>query len=396
MKDNKTTLVNFENTELAFRDQSNASLRETMMLFKIMNSKKLVKAGEKLINFAFAIHFPVKGILRRTIYKHFVGGMSIDDCSKTIAKLSSRGVYSILDYAQEGEESEEAFDNTCAEVIRTIEFAKNNKNVPYSVFKITGIARLDLLAKVSSKESLTDEEAAEFKRVEERMNKIFGKGYEIDVPVMVDAEWTSIQPILDDMVMKLMTKYNKTKAIVQNTYQLYLVDGLERLKKHHRIALDGGFKFGLKIVRGAYMEQERELAVKNGYPSPIQPDKESTDRDFNAAIRYLIENHKTIDFMVSTHNEDSSMLLANLIDEFELPRNQKEISFSQLYGMSDHITYNLADKGYNVAKYLPYGEVKTMMPYLFRRAEENSSMDGMTSRELSLIQTEIKRRRNSK
>jgi len=396
MKDNKTTLVNFENTELAFRDQSNASLRETMMLFKIMNSKKLVKAGEKLINFAFAIHFPVKGILRRTIYKHFVGGMSIDDCSKTIAKLSSRGVYSILDYAQEGEESEEAFDNTCAEVMRTIEFAKNNKNVPYSVFKITGIARLDLLAKVSSKESLTDEEAAEFKRVEERMNKIFGKGYEIDVPVMVDAEWTSIQPILDDMVMKLMTKYNKTKAIVQNTYQLYLVDGLERLKKHHRIALDGGFKFGLKIVRGAYMEQERELAVKNGYPSPIQPDKESTDRDFNAAIRYLIENHKTIDFMVSTHNEDSSMLLANLIDEFELPRNQKEISFSQLYGMSDHITYNLADKGYNVAKYLPYGEVKTMMPYLFRRAEENSSMDGMTSRELSLIQTEIKRRRNSK
>lgn len=395
MQANKTTLVNFENTELAFRDQSNASLRETKMLFKMMNSKKLVKTGEKLINFAFAVNFPVKGILRRTIYRHFVGGMSINDCSKTIAKLANRGVNSILDYAQEGEESEEAFNKTCAEVIRTIEFAKDNENVPFSVFKITGIARLDLLAKVSSKESLTDEESAEFKRVEERMDMIFGKGYEVDVPVLVDAEWTSIQPVLDDMVMSLMAKYNKTKAIVQNTYQLYLLDGLERLKKHHQMALDGGFRFGLKIVRGAYMEQERELAVKLGYPSPIQPDKESTDRDFNAAIKYLIENHETIDFMVSTHNEESSMLLANLIDEYKLSRNQKGISFSQLYGMSDHITYILADKGYNVAKYLPYGEVKTMMPYLFRRAEENSSMDGMTSRELSLIQTEVKRRKNS-
>lgn len=385
--------IDFENTEIALRDQSNTSLKQAYQLFRVMNSRSLVNIGKNLVNFAFAIHFPVEGIIRNTIYKHFVGGVSIEDCSRTIDRLARCNVDSILDYAQEGEESDDAFDATCREVIRTIDFADKHKNVPFSVFKITGVARFDLLAKVSAGELLDDDEKAEYQRVEDRVDAIFRRGFELDVPVLIDAEETWIQPVLDEMVMRLMGRYNKEKAIVQNTYQMYRHDSIARIKQHHRMALDGGFKFGLKIVRGAYMEKERNRAAELGYPSPIQPDKPATDRDFDAIIRYFMEHLDTIDFMVATHNEESSLLLARLIDEYKLPRNHRGIYFSQLYGMSDHITYNLAELGYNVAKYVPYGAVKTMMPYLFRRAEENSSVKGQTNRELKMIRTEIKRRR---
>ncbi|MEA4917922.1 proline dehydrogenase family protein [Proteiniphilum sp.] len=393
MQSKETLPLNFENTEIAFGDQSNASLKQAYQLFRVMNSRTLVNIGKNLVNFSFAVHFPVEGIIRNTIYKHFVGGISIEDCSKTIDRLARCNVDSILDYAQEGEESDDAFDATCKEVIRTVEFAGNHKNVPFSVFKITGIARFDLLAKVSAEEPLTDEEKNEYRRVEERVDAIFKRGYELDVPILIDAEETWIQPVLDEMVMNFMALYNKEKAIVQNTYQMYRHDSINRIKQHHRMALEGGFKFGLKIVRGAYMEKERNRAAERGYPSPIQPDKPATDRDFDDIIRYFIEHVDSIDFMVATHNEESSLLLARLIDEHNLPRNHRGIYFSQLYGMSDHITYNLANQGYNVAKYVPYGAVKTMMPYLFRRAEENSSVKGQTSRELRMIRTEIKRRK---
>jgi len=395
MQSEKTSPVDFSNTEVAFRDHSNASLRQAYQLFSVMNSKTLVGIGKQLVNLAFAIHFPVEGILRKTIYRHFVGGVSIEDCSKTIARLAERNVLSILDYAQEGEESEAAFNHTCHEIIRTIEFAHNNPAVPFSVFKITGVARFDLLAKVSEGSSLTEAEVAEYKRAEERVAAIFKRGYELDVPVMIDAEETWIQPVVDDLVMRMMAKYNGKKAIVQNTYQMYRHDSIARIKQHHRMALEGGFRFGLKIVRGAYMEKERARAIEKGYPSPIQPDKQATDRDFDEMIRYFMEHLDTIDFMVATHNEASSLLLADLIDAYNVPRNHPGIYFSQLYGMSDHITYNLAEQGYNVAKYVPYGEVRTMMPYLFRRAEENSSVKGQSSRELKMIRTEIRRRHNA-
>ena len=393
MQSEKTHLVDFNNPEIAFRNQSNASLREAYQLFRLMNNRNLVQLGKHLVNVAFALHLPIKTILQNTIYKHFVGGMSIDDCSKTIDRLAERNVKSILDYALEGEESDAIFDATCREVIRTVEFAHGNKSVPFSAFKITGIARFDLLVKVSDKMTLTDEEAAEYRRATERVDAIFKRGYELDVPVLIDAEETWIQPVLDEMVMKLMARYNTKKAIVQNTYQMYRHDSIERIRQHHRMALEGGFRFGLKIVRGAYMEKERERAFLRGYPSPIQPDKPATDRDFNAIIRYFMEHLDTIDFMVATHNEESSLLLAQLIDVYKLPRDYPGIYFSQLYGMSDHITYNLADQGYNVAKYVPYGAVETMMPYLFRRAEENSSVKGQTSRELNMIQQERRRRK---
>ena len=389
-------VVDFNNSEIAFRNKSNAELQQAHLLFKVMNNAGLVKMGKHLVNLAFAIRFPVKRILRKTIYQHFVGGMSIEDCTKTIERLAARNVGTILDFAVEGEERDELFDATCAEVIRTIEVAHDNKNVPFSAFKITGIGRFDLLAKVSEKAPLTEEESAEYKRVYGRVESIFKRGYELGVPVLIDAEHTWIQPVLDDLVLEMMEKYNKEAAIVQNTYQMYRHDSIHRLKEHHGIALEKGVKFGLKIVRGAYMEIERARAAERGYPSPIQPDKPATDHDFNEIIRYFIDHIDTIHFMVATHNEESSQLLAQLIDERGLPHNHPHIYFSQLYGMSDHITFNLADKGYNVVKYVPYGEVKTMMPYLFRRAEENTSVKGQSSRELKLIEKEIGRRKSRK
>ena len=385
-------MQDFHNTEIAFRDQSNYGLRQAYLLFKVMNNRSLVEFSKRLVNFALAIRFPVKDYQEDHL-PSLRGGSSLEDCENTINRIIG-GTCSPSWTTQEGRETDEVFDATCREVIRTVEFAKDHPSVPFSVFKITGIGRLDLLGKVSANEPLTDEEQAEFKRVEERVEAIYKRGYELGVPVMVDAEHSWIQPVLDDMVMKLMARYNKEKAIVQNTYQLYRHDGFERMKKHHQMAVEGRFRFGLKIVRGAYMEMERERAVEMNYPCPIQPDKVSTDRDFDAAIRYLLDHVDTIDFMVATHNEESSLLLANLIDEQGLPRNHPAIFFSQLYGMSDNLTHVLAGQGYNVAKYVPYGKVRTMMPYLFRRAEENSSVEGQTSRELQFIQQEIKRRRS--
>lgn len=395
MQSGKTSMIDFGNPEIVFRDQSNASLREACQLFQVMNNRSLVKMGKLFVNFAFAAHLPVKAIIKRTIYRHFAGGVSIEDCRQTIARLAKRNVMSILDFAQEGEKSEELFDATCHEIIRTVELAHSHRSVPFSVFKITGVARYELLEKVSDKRPLTGMETEELRRAEERVESIFRRGYELDVPVLIDAEETWLQPFIDTMVMQLMAKYNSKRAIVQNTYQMYRHDSIDRIREHHRTALHNGFKYGLKIVRGAYMEKERSRAAALGYPSPIQPDKRATDRDFNAIIHYFMEHHRTIDFMVATHNEESSLLLANLIDAYRLPRNHPGIYFSQLYGMSDHITYNLAEEGYNVAKYMPYGEVNTMMPYLFRRAEENSSVKGQTSRELKLLQQELRRRRSA-
>lgn len=387
--------INFNNSEIAFRNKTSAELKEAHLLFKVMNNSSMVKVGKHMVNFAFAIHFPIDWIIRRTLYQHFVGGTSISDCANTIDRLAQRNVGAILDFAVEGEEKDELFDATCEEVIRTIEFAQNNKDVPFSAFKITGIGRFDLLAKISDKIEISDDEDEEFERIYDRVDAIFKRGYQLGVPVLIDAEHSWIQPVLDEMVLEMMEKYNKEKAIVQNTYQMYRHDAIHRLKEHHQISLDKGFKFGLKIVRGAYMEIERDRAVDKGYQSPIHADKPATDKDFDDVIRYFIDHLDTIDFMVATHNEESSQLLATLMDEHNIPHNHPSIYFSQLYGMSDHITYNLAERGYNVVKYVPYGEVKTMMPYLFRRAEENTSVKGQSSRELSLIESEISRRNNS-
>lgn len=395
MQSSNKPIVDFSNIEIAFQGKSNADLHETYQLFKLMNNATLVKTGKHLLNVAFALHLPIKGIIKRTIYRHFVGGTSIRDCEKTIEKLAKNNVGSILDYALEGEDDEQLFEDTAKEIMRTIQYAHDHHTVPFSAFKITGIARFDLLVKVSDNEKLSKKEEEEYQRVVDRVDAIFKLGNQLSVPVLIDAEETWIQPMLDDLVLHMMRRYNKEKAIVQNTYQMYRHDSIARIKEHHAIAKAEGFRFGLKIVRGAYMEKERARAASMGYPSPIQPDKPATDHDFDAIIAYFVENVDSINFMVATHNEKSSLWLAELIDTHGLPKNHPNIYFSQLYGMSDNLTYNLAEKEYNVVKYIPYGSVKTMMPYLLRRAEENTSVKGQSSRELRLIAEEIKRRKNA-
>ena len=396
MLDKHNQSVSFNDIETAFKGKSNNDLREMHILFKVMNSPRWVSLGKKLINFAFAIHFPIEWIVKRTIYKHFCGGVSIQGSSKLIDKLDERNVGTILDYAVEGEESEEEFDATYKELLNVITFSHKNKKTPFSAFKLTGIGSFDLMAKVSNDEPLSDSETKSYDRLINRVDGICQLSHKLDVPVLIDAEQSWIQPMLDSVVLDMMRKYNKEKAIVQNTYQMYRHDRLETIKKHHAIAKAEGFYLGLKIVRGAYMEAERERAKEIGYLSPIQPDKQATDKDFNAIIHYFVKNVDTISFMVATHNEKSCKLLADLIEENGLPHNHPHIYFSQLYGMSDHITYNLANKGYNIAKYVPYGKVKTMIPYLIRRAEENSSVTGQSSRELLMIKQELKRRRIKK
>ena len=385
--------INFNDTEIAFRDKTNADLREMHLLFKVMNNPNWVNIGKKLVNIAFTIHFPVEWMVKRTIYKHFCGGVSITDSSRLIDKLDKRNVGTILDYAVEGEESEDMFDATFQELLHVIKFAHKNKKTPFSAFKLTGIGSFDLMAKVSNNERLSESETESYKLLLKRVDDICKLSYELDVPVLIDAEETWIQPMLDSVILDMMRKYNREKAIVQNTYQMYRHDRVDVIKQHHAIAQSEGFYLGLKIVRGAYMEKERARAKKMGYPSPIHPNKKATDSGFNEIIHYFVDNVDTISFMVATHNEESSQLLATLIEKHNLPHNHPHIYFSQLYGMSDHLTYNLAEDGYNVVKYVPYGKVKTMVPYLIRRAEENSSVTGQTSRELLLIEEEIKRRK---
>ena len=393
MKNDDTSIINFNDTEIAFRGKPNSDLREMHLLFQVMNNPNMVGLGKVLTNIAFAIHLPVEWLIKRTIYKHFCGGTSIMDSSKLIDKLDKRHVGTILDYAVEGEENEKLFDETCKEIMRTITFAHKNKKTPFSAFKLSGIASFDLMVKISNNQPLTESEKESHRLIMKRVDDICQLGHKLEVPVLIDAEQTWIQPMLDSLILDMMRKYNKEYAIVQNTYQMYRHDRVKVIKQHHAIAQAEGFKLGLKIVRGAYMEKERARSEKMGYPSPIHPNKEATDNGFDEIIRYFVDNVDTIWFMVATHNEKSSQLLATLIEEHNLPRNHPHIYFSQLYGMSDHLTYNLAEQGYNVVKYVPYGAVKTMIPYLIRRAEENSSVSGQSSRELNLIKQEIKRRK---
>lgn len=385
--------LTFDNTEIAFRSKSNAELNRAYWLFKIISSNFLTKVGPPVTNFALNIGLPITSLIKKTIFEHFCGGETIEGCEKTIQQLASQHVGTILDYSVEGEESEQAFDHVLAETIRTIERAKKDTNIPFSVFKVTGLGRFDLLAKVNAGEPLTETEAAEFARVKNRMEKICAFAHQAGVAVLVDAEHSWIQDTIDDLARDMMRKYNTEKAIVYNTYQLYRHDILAALKADVYLAQTDNFYVGAKLVRGAYMEIERKRAEERGYPSPIQPNKEAADRDYNEAIHFCLDNLDRIGFMAGTHNEASSYLLATELDKRGIARGDRRVYFAQLLGMSDNLSFNLSAAGYNVAKYMPYGPVKAVMPYLFRRAQENTSVAGQTGRELSLIIKEKNRRK---
>ncbi|MFB9845462.1 proline dehydrogenase family protein [Mucilaginibacter ginsenosidivorans] len=385
--------LSFENTEIAFRHSSNTDLKRAYWLFRIINVNFLVKIGPPITNFAMSIGLPIKSLIKATIFKHFCGGETIEECDNTIKNLSQGGVGTILDYSVEGEDDEQVFDNTRDEIILTIRRATGDKAVPITVFKVTGVARFGLLEKLDAAVELSAAEEAEWKKVQARVLAICTKAYETGVPVMIDAEETWIQKTIDMLALNMMRKFNKDKPIVYNTYQLYRHDKLQSLKDDHNIAVTEDFILGAKLVRGAYMEKERKRAAEMGYECLIQPDKQSADRDYDAAVRFCVENVEKVAFVAGTHNENSCRLLADLLNEKNFAHNHPHVYFSQLLGMSDNLSFNLADAGYNVAKYVPYGPVKAVLPYLFRRAQENTAIAGQMSRELGLILKERKRRK---
>jgi proline dehydrogenase len=349
-----------------------------------------------MVEFAFNIHLPITGIIKATVFKQFCGGETIDDSVPTIKHLDEYGIGSILDYSVEGKEEEKEFEHTTEETLLTIDKATNNPQIPFCVFKVTGLARFNLLAKVNAKEALSVSEQEEFDKVKNRVERICRKAFDNKVRIFIDAEETWIQDTIDALAREMMLKFNKETATVYNTIQLYRHDRLAFLKQSYEDALKHNYYLGVKLVRGAYMEKEAARALALGYPNPIQPTKQSCDNDYDAALTFCVEKIDRISICAGTHNEQSSMLLDQLMQKHSLAPNDKRIYFSQLFGMSDHISFNLSSAGYNVAKYLPYGPVKSVMPYLFRRAAENTSVKGQSGRELTLISKEVKRRKAAK
>ncbi len=391
--------ISFDNTENAFAYKTDKELKGAKFLFNTMGFPWFVQIGTRITPFIMKTGLPVHGIIRKTIFKQFVGGETLEETAAVGSTLGKYGVQVILDYGVEGKQGEDSFDQATEEFIRVIDYAATQTNIPFISIKVTGLARVGLLKILNEAPRLRsgihdhEEEIDEWDRVRERMYSICEVAAEKNIGVLVDAEESWIQDPVDRLTMEMMEIFNKEKVIVYNTIQLYRHDRLHFLKLSHRIALQQGFMLGLKLVRGAYMEKERARAQDRGYASPIQPDKESTDLDYNEALSYCIDHLNEISVIVASHNEESNLIAAKLLDEKGFPHNHPHIHFSQLYGMSDNVTFNLALEGFSVSKYLPFGPIRDVIPYLMRRAQENSSVSGQTGRELSLIKKELKRRK---
>lgn len=386
-------MVSFDSTEIAFRIKSDRELRKADLLFRAISSRLLVRIGSFLSSLAIGIRFPIGWIVKPTIYSHFCGGETIGDCLPTIRKLARYGVRSVLDYSVEGGEEPGQIEAALEETLRTVTNAASNENIPFAVFKPSAFCRTDVLRKISTDQPMEEEERQEADRFRDRVDRLCRTAYENGVRIMIDAEEYCYQSFVDETVMGMMEKYNRQRAIVFNTYQMYRWDRMDVFRADLERARSKNFYLGIKFVRGAYMEKERKRAEEMGYPSPIHPDKESTDRDYDAALKFAVENIDRVSIFNGTHNEKSNWYLTRLMEEHGIPEDDDRCWFSQLYGMSDHISFNLADQGYNVAKYLPYGPVRHVLPYLIRRTEENTSIAGQTSRELSLILKERRRRK---
>ena len=383
----------FDNTEVAFALKTDSQLERAYFLFKMIQNEPMVRIGSAVTNFALKVHLPVEGLIRSTVFDHFCGGVTEEDCLPIIDNMYNNGnVHSVLDYSVEGKDQEISFDGALEKILKIVNFCEEKKSIPYAVFKPTGFGRFALYQKISEGKELSSEEKEEWSRVVARYHKVCKVAVEKDVPLLIDAEESWMQSAADELIEDLMETYNKDKAIVFNTLQMYRHDRLEYLKKLHAKAQEKDFYIGLKVVRGAYMEKERERAEEKGYPSPICKDKQATDINYDKAIEYMME-HSKMALFAGTHNEKSSYLLMELAKKYKIENNDMRLWFGQLFGMSDHISYNLANQGYNVAKYLPFGPVRDVMPYLIRRAEENTSVAGQTSRELNLLKTERKRRK---
>jgi proline dehydrogenase len=384
----------FNNTEVAFSLKSDTELDRAYFLFKMIANEPLVRIGTAVTNFALKAHLPVEGLIRATVFDHFCGGVNEIDCLSVVDKMNTKGVSSVLDYSVEGKEEESQFDAALEMTLKTVEFAKERQAIPFAVFKPTGLGRLDLYTKVGEKQPLSTEEQAEWNKVKERFEIICKTAHSKDVALLIDAEESWMQDAADDLAEDMMRKYNKEKVIVFNTLQMYRWDRMDYLKALHERAKADGFYIGMKLVRGAYMEKEHKRAEENGYPTPICASKQATDDNYNVAVDYMMKHIDKMAIFAGTHNEESSYKLMEMLKDNSIEIKDQRIWFGQLYGMSDNISYNLAAHGYNVAKYLPFGPVRDVMPYLIRRAEENTSVAGQTSRELNLLKAERDRRKS--
>ncbi len=387
----KKSLPNFDNTELAFRHLSNIDLRRGRILFELLSRPWLVGVGSLFARIALALRLPVAWAIKPTVYAQFCGGETIEESENTIALLSKNGVKTILDYSAEGVTSEEELDSNCSEILAAINAASDDSRHAFSVFKPSGLSLYGLLSKSTDKFTAKEEE--EWERVLGRIRSICSSTADARGKVLIDAEESWIQNNIDEIAENMMSDYNRETAVVYTTVQLYRHDRLQYLKDLCERAKEAGFKVGVKLVRGAYMEKERKRAEKQGYPSPIQPNKESTDKNYDEAINFCLDNIELFHIFAGTHNSESTLLLCEEMAKRGIQNDDSRIWFSQLLGMSDQITFNLAAHGYNIAKYVPYGPIREAMPYLIRRAKENTSVAGQTSRELSLIKKELKRRK---
>lgn len=383
----------FEDTATAFSLKSDSELERAYFLFKMIANEPLVKIGTAMTNFALKARLPVDGLIRATVFDHFCGGVSEADCMTVVDRMWSKGVFSVLDYSVEGKDTEDPLDAALEKTLTILNFVKELDAIPFAVFKPSGYGRLALFQKISEGKPLSKKEQQEWGRVVGRFEATCKKAYDLDVSLLIDAEESWMQDAADELVEEMMRKYNKEKAIVFNTLQLYRWDRLDYLKELHAKAREEGFKIGIKTVRGAYMEKENERARENNYATPICATKSECDANYDSTVTYIVEHLDQISLFSGTHNELSSYRLMELMNQKGIPPNDNRIWFGQLYGMSDHISFNLAKKGYNVAKYLPFGPVRDVMPYLIRRAEENTSVAGQTNRELELIKKERIRRK---
>ena len=382
----------FNNTKRAFALRTDKELKKALFVFGMMNRHTMVAIGTRATNLALSLKLPIQGLIKKTIFEMFCGGETMKECEDIIGKMYKMHVHSVLDFSKEGEDIEEVFDETLETKKEIVKFADGKKEIPFTVFKPTGIGRFEIWEKVSSKEELTKEDQEEWTRVRNRVDGICKLAYDLDMRILADAEESWMQDAADDLLEEMMEKYNKEKVIVYNTLQCYRWDRLQYIKDLHKRAKNKGYKVGAKIVRGAYMEKENARAEKKGYPTPICEDKEATDVNFNAVLYYAMQNLDDIWLYIGTHNEVSSYLTMQLMDEKGIDKRDDRIWFSQLFGMSDHITYNLALNGYNAAKLVPFGPVEDVIPYLIRRAQENTSVKGQTGRELALLREEKQRR----
>ena len=381
----------FENTETAFKLKDNYSLYNAKLLFNVITKKYLVNFLTTLTLFSLKYKLPVKWILKKTLYKHFCGGVDINECEVTIQGMKKMNVNSILDYSVEALKTEQDFDKACKKKMEIVDLSFSNDSIPFAVFKPTSLGRYSLFKLVNTKTKLSKEEKLEWNRVIDRFNMICSYAHSKKVRLLIDAEEFEVQEAIDNLVYKMMKKYNRKSTIVYNTIQLYRWDRIPHMKnllKDH----DNSFKFGFKLVRGAYMEKERIDALKNGYNSPICSDKNETDKNFNNGIDLMFNNINSVDFFIASHNEFSTIKTVKLMKKHGIKEDDEKVWFGQLYGMGDNISFNLASKGFNVAKILPFGPVENLMPYLIRRAQENSSVEGQSNRELDLINTELFRR----